>query len=116
MTDQPLILDLSKYIEKRWFQERPHIRGRRIPVATVAYVAHENKESVAELMDDFSLSEAEVLAALLYYSENKAEIDAQEAAYAAITSEEWMRYGENALLLRRNDAAPGSEPTDENGH
>lgn len=35
MTDKPA-LDLSKYVEVRIFGERPHVRGRRIPIATIA--------------------------------------------------------------------------------
>lgn len=115
MTEQALVLDLSKYIEKRWFQERPHIRGRRIPVSTIAYTSRDNNFGVPELMYNFTLSEPEVLAALLYYAENKEEIDAQEALYASITPEEWGRYGEDALLLRRDAGSSGSERTDENG-
>jgi uncharacterized protein (DUF433 family) len=80
MTDQtvPTTVDLKKYIEVRLFGERPHIRGRRIPVATIVYTARDNNHGVRELAYDFTLSEAEVLSALLYYSEHKAEIDAQE--------------------------------------
>lgn len=76
----PPILDLSKYIEVRLFGERPHVRGRRVPVATVAYNARTNKWDVAELAYQFTLSEAQVLAALLYYAEHRDEIDAQEKA------------------------------------
>jgi uncharacterized protein (DUF433 family) len=107
------VLDLSTYIERRWFQDRPHIRGRRIPVSTIAYAARDNHLGIPELMYNFTLSEPEVLAALLYYAENKDAIDAQEALYASITPEEWERHGENAILLRRNDGAPGSERTGE---
>jgi uncharacterized protein (DUF433 family) len=79
MVDQAPAPDLSKYIERRFFGERPHVRGRRIPVATIVYTARDNDHGVAELMYDFSLSESEVLAALLYYAEHKAEIEAQQA-------------------------------------
>jgi hypothetical protein len=41
------------------------------------------------------LSEAQVLSALLYYEEHKAEIDAQEAAYQAELDEAYRLYGEN---------------------
>jgi len=109
MVDQAPALDLSKYIEKRFFGERPHIRGHRVPIAAIVYFGHENNRSVAELMDDFTLSEAEVLAALLYYSEHKVEVDAQEAAYNAVPIEDWIKHGKDAFLLRRDDAAPGSE-------
>ena len=77
----PEQVDLRKYIEVRLFGERPHIRGRRIPVATIAHSAHNPGWSVADLAYQFTLSEAEVLAALLYYQERKDEIEAQEAAY-----------------------------------
>ncbi len=81
MTDQTAFaIDLSQYIDTRWFGDRPHIRGRRIPVSVIANTAVSNKHGVAELMYDFDLSEAEVLAALLYYSEHKEMIKAQEAA------------------------------------
>jgi uncharacterized protein (DUF433 family) len=73
--------DLSRYIEVRLFGERPHLRGRRIPVATVAYNARDNHWTVPELAKNFGLSEPEVLAALLYYVENRSVIDTQEEAY-----------------------------------
>lgn len=75
----PASVDLSKYIETRYFGERPHIRGRRIPVATVAYNAQTNGWSIAGTAENFGLNEAEVLAALLYYQEHQMRIDAQEA-------------------------------------
>lgn len=74
-------IDLSKYIETRIFGERPHIRGRRVPVATIVYAAQSEKWDVAELAYQFTLSEAEVLAALLYYERYHAEIDQMEADY-----------------------------------
>ncbi|MFN8372467.1 MAG: DUF433 domain-containing protein [Anaerolineae bacterium] len=86
---------LDKYIETRIFGERPHIRGRRIPVATLAYNARSNHQTVTELAHDFDLSEAEVLAALLYYEENKAEIDAQERADQTAFDEMYRQYGES---------------------
>jgi len=80
MTDQVLTVTLTKYIETRIFEDRPHIRGRRVPVATVAYTARTQNASVEQLMYDFTLSEEQVLAALLYYKEHAEEIDAQEKA------------------------------------
>lgn len=96
MTDQaavPTTVDLSKYIEVRIFGERPHIRGRRIPVATIAYSHRDPGWSVEELAYQFTLSEAEVLSALLYYEENKAMIDAQEEVYQAKLDEAYRLYG-----------------------
>jgi uncharacterized protein (DUF433 family) len=78
-----LVRNISKYIETRWFGERPHIRGRRIPIWVIAHTARDNAHGVPELMYDFDLSEAEVLAALLYYSQHEDEIEAQEAAIRA---------------------------------
>lgn len=75
--------DLHHYIELSGEDHRPHIRGRRIPVATVAYNYHHNHWTVPEVMANFTLSEAEVLAALLYFQEHTAEIDVQEAQYQA---------------------------------
>jgi len=95
MTDNAPPLDLSKYIETRAFGKRPHIRGRRVPVAALAYSAHSQGWDVPRLAYEFTLSEAQVLSALLYYEEHKAEIDAQEAAYQAELDDAQRRYGEN---------------------
>ena len=84
---------MSKYVEIRLFGERPHIRGRRIPVATIAYSAHSQKWGVSELAYQFGLSEPQVLAALLYYAEHQNEIDAQEAAYQVELDEAYRQYG-----------------------
>jgi len=84
-------LDLSKYIEVRLFGERPHVRGRRVTVATIVHNATARGWSVAELAEHFELSEAEVLSALLYYEENRALVDAQEAAFRAeIEKMNWL--------------------------
>ncbi len=73
-------VDLSKYIEARLFENRPHVRGRRVPVATIAHNKRTNGWDIAELAYQFTLTEEQVLAALLYYAEHKDEIDAQERA------------------------------------
>lgn len=81
MSDQTAFaIDFSQYIETRYFDDPPHIRGRRIPISVIANTAASNQHGVPELMVDFDLSETEVLAALLYYVEHKAQIEAQEAA------------------------------------
>lgn len=90
----PPFVDLGKYIEVRFFEQRPHIRGRRVPVATIAYNYHHNAWTVPETAYNFGLSEPEVLAALLYYEENKELIDSQE--------EEEMRLGEEMRRLYGN--------------
>lgn len=86
MTDQlqiPTTVDLSKYIETRLMENRPHIRGRRVPVALLAYSARSEGWNAAELSYQFSISEAEALAALLYYEEHQTEIDDLEAVEQA---------------------------------
>ena len=87
----PEKVDLSKYIEIR--DHRPHIRGRRLPVAFVASAQQASRSSIEELAYQFTLSEEQVLAALLYYLEHKAEIDAQDAADAEQSHEMQQRYG-----------------------
>jgi uncharacterized protein (DUF433 family) len=74
------VIDLSKYIEKRHFGERPHIRGRRLPIAVLALNAKVNGKNIDELAYEYTLSGEQVLAALLYYNEHQDEIDAQEMA------------------------------------
>ncbi len=70
-------VDLSKYIEIK--NDRPNIRGRRFPVMYLISYQKANHATLEELCDDYSLSEAEVLAAFLYYRQNKDEMDRQEA-------------------------------------
>ena len=79
----PETVDLRKYIDTSIFGERPHIRGRRVPVSALAYNARSQGWSVPELAYQFTVSEPEALAALLYYQEHRAQIDEQEAAYQA---------------------------------
>ena len=90
----PATVDLNKYIETRFFGERPHIRGRRIPVATIAHSTQSQGWSVADLAYQFTLSEPQVLAALLYYEENKDIIEVHEAAHQAQLDEAYRLYGE----------------------
>ncbi len=77
-TITPAPIDLSKYIETRG--DRPHLRGRKLPVAFVASAHETNQASIADLAYQFTLSEEQVLAALLYYREHKDVIDSQDAA------------------------------------
>jgi uncharacterized protein (DUF433 family) len=84
----PERVDLRKYIELRLMRQRPHIRGRRIPVAIIVYQSRANGWTVTETAWNFSLSEAEVLAAMLYYEEHKTEIDQQEAEEARLIEAE----------------------------
>lgn len=74
----PATADLSKYIDFKFFGERPHIRGRRIWVSMIAANDQARAWRISELAADFSLTEEEVLAAILYYREHKDEIDRQD--------------------------------------
>ena len=87
----PERVDLSKYIELR--DNRPHMRGRRLPIAFIAAAERANQLSIAELAYQFTLSEEQVLAALLYYREHRTEIDAQDQADAQHSEEMHRRYG-----------------------
>jgi uncharacterized protein (DUF433 family) len=85
-TQVPEKVDLSKYVETRLMGDRPHVRGRRMPVAWVASAARANDYDIADLMDNYTLTEEQVLAALLYYREHQNELDAQEDR----DGEEWQ--------------------------
>lgn len=87
----PETVDLSKYIELR--DQRPHVRGRRLPIVFIAAAQQASDLSIAELAYQFSLSEEQVLAALLYYREHKVEIDRQDAADAEESRKLHQQYG-----------------------
>ena len=91
----PTGVDLTKYIEARLFGDRPHLRGRRIPVATIAHSAHSQQWNLSELACQFSVSEAEVLAALLYYEEHREVLDVQEAMHQAELDNMARLYGKD---------------------
>jgi uncharacterized protein (DUF433 family) len=74
-------IDLSNYIEQH--DTHPHIRGRRLPLMFIVKTQQAQHSSIAELADAFTLTEEQVLAALLYYREHQAELDAQFAVDAA---------------------------------
>jgi uncharacterized protein (DUF433 family) len=91
----PTGVDLTKYIEVRIFGNRPYLRGHRIPVATIAHSAHSQQWSMSELAYQFSASEAEVPAALLYYEEDREALEAQEAVYQAELDNMARLYGKD---------------------
>ena len=91
----PTTVDLRKYIDTQFYGERPHIRGRRLLVSMVAANAEGNHWDVADLAYNFGLSEEEVLAALLYYREHKAEIDQQDIEEQKLFDEMYRLYGEH---------------------
>ena len=59
---------------------KPRIVGRRITVSDVAIWFLQMGLSVDEIVRDYDLSHAQVHAALAYYYDHRAEIDAREAA------------------------------------
>ncbi len=90
----PATADLCMYIDFKYFGERPHIRGPRIWVSMIAANEQANQWRISELAADFSLSEEEVLAAILYYPEHKEEIDHQDEGDTRLGEEMCRPYGE----------------------
>ncbi len=91
MAEHTPTIDLTKYVDQQFFGERPHVRGRRVPVATLAAHAFHNHWDIPRLAHEFTLSEVEVLAALLYYEQHRTVIDAQETAYQAALDESFQQ-------------------------
>ncbi len=96
MADIPTTVDLKKYIDHHYFGDRPHIRGRRVPIGQIAAYYYESHLSVAQIAYELTLSEAQVLAALLFYQEHKATVEAVEAAEQAAKDEMMRRHGSSA--------------------
>jgi uncharacterized protein (DUF433 family) len=84
-------VDLSKYIEMR--DGRANIRGRRLLVSFIAGAAIVNGLSNAEIAYEFTITEAQVTAALLYYYEHREEIDAQDEEDRVAFDEMFAKYG-----------------------
>lgn len=72
----PIAVELSKYIDET--QDIPTIRERDIPVATIAYRALSGSWCIESLAYEFTLTDAEILAALVYYEQFRERIDAQQ--------------------------------------
>jgi uncharacterized protein (DUF433 family) len=87
----PEHVGLCKYVELR--DNRPHNRGQRLPIASIAAAEATNHLSISELAYQFTLSDEQVLAALLYYREHKAEIDPQHREDAQQSEDMHQRYG-----------------------
>jgi uncharacterized protein (DUF433 family) len=81
------VIHLADYIEFRYFDSRPHLKNRRLPVAFVAYMAKRNNMALSEVAYNYTISEQEALAALWYYSLHQDEIDAQEEEEQRILDE-----------------------------
>jgi uncharacterized protein (DUF433 family) len=87
----PEKVDLSKYIEMR--DGRANIRGRRLPVAYIISTQRAQNSTIEELAYSYTLSEEQVLAALLYYRENQADVDAKFAEDVRESEEMHRKYG-----------------------
>lgn len=83
-------VDLSKYIEMR--NDRPNIRGRRIPIMFIIGAKKAQNATIDELCENYTLSQAEVLAALLYYEEHQEELDKQDEQDILESREYFERY------------------------
>jgi uncharacterized protein (DUF433 family) len=57
----------------------------------IAFAARARTMTIPELAHDYTLSEAQILAALLYYEEHREQIDAQEAREAAFFNEAYEK-------------------------
>jgi uncharacterized protein (DUF433 family) len=77
-------LVLSRYVDTTLFGDRPHIRGRRIPIAVIAHNALSRQLNIEQISYEFGISASESLAALLYYQENRDEIEQQEQIEQAL--------------------------------
>lgn len=108
MTTQiPEKVDLSKYVETRLMGDRPHVRGRRMPVIFVAEAFDVNGMSISDIAYNYTISEEEVLAALHYYREHKAEIDAQDTR----DHQEWLELKQILERGKQAAEAPLGVPT-----
>lgn len=58
---------------------KPCIAGRRIRVIDIATWHEAQKRSIEDIAADYELSPQQIHAALAYYHENRAEIEAQQA-------------------------------------
>lgn len=92
---EPLDTLGNKYVDASLYGNRPHVRGRRVLVSMIAANYDENQWSVARMAEEFSLSEEEVLAALLYYREHKEEIDQQDAEEQKLFDEMHRLHGKH---------------------
>ena len=69
MTDNPLTLNLTSYVDATLFKDgRPHVRGRRMSVYDVSIAAR--SLTVEQIAYEFTLTPEQVLAALVYYERN----------------------------------------------
>ena len=58
---------------------KPRITGRRITVSDVAFWYLKQDRTIDEIVQDYDLTHAQVHAALAFYYDHRAEIDAREA-------------------------------------
>lgn len=90
MIDTIPTVELSKYIEVGTTGEPPHLRSNHLPIICIANSASTQPMTVTQLAYQYSLTEVEVLAALLYYRDHKAEIDALIAEDSSYSQKHWF--------------------------
>ena len=56
---------------------KPHIDGTRMSVQQIAILHKSSEWSIERIAEEFSLTQAQIYAALAYYFDNQAEIDKQ---------------------------------------
>ena len=83
-------VELSKYIEVGASGDLPHLRSNRLPIICIANSASTQPMTVTQLAYQYSITEVEVLAALLYYRDHKAEIDALIAEDSIYSQKQWF--------------------------
>jgi hypothetical protein len=88
--------DLSNYIEFRPPDERPYLRGRCLVSIVIGYLLKE-KFNLEQVKNKLNLSNAQIAAALLYYEEHKAEVDATEQAFRDQFDANYVAYRKNQL-------------------
>src|SRR5687768_12962458 len=71
---------------------KPCIAGRRVRVVDVATWYEQMKMTIDEIAADFDLAPQEIHAALAYYYEHRAEIDAQQVVDDAYIEEMKRQY------------------------
>jgi hypothetical protein len=88
--------DLSNYIEFRPHDERPYLRGRCLVSIVISYLI-QDKFNLQQVKNELNLSNAQIAAALLYYEEHKAEVDAAEQAFHDQFDANYETYRKNQL-------------------
>lgn len=84
---------------------RPHISGRRISVRNIVIWHEQMGYSVDEIATEYGLTLAEIYAALAYYYDNKAVVDAEIRQSDVFV--DTLRAKTPSLLARKLNERPG---------